>query len=266
MDIKTAQDRFYDLLIKIDEICTKENILWFLEGGTELGAIREGNFIAWDDDVDIKVLREDYDKFKKAMKQYLPSNYKIVEPEDISPAFYDYVTRIINIDTPLGDDTKKDDYYKNYTNRFCIDVFVFDKAPDNGLLQKLYKFKFQFIYGMLMSKRYSIDYSDYSFFSGLKVRFCVLLGKLYKTDTLLKTWHREMTKYSNRKTSYRFPSNSMILRGLNFYDEACYEKAIRFKIRDYEFPVPVGYDSELTLHYGDYMTPHHDDNIYKPHF
>ena len=119
---------------------------------------------------------------------------------------------------------------------------------------------------MLMSKRYSINYSDYSSFDRLKVHLCALLGSAIKTETLLKIWRREMSKYRKKDTNYRFPSNSMILRGLNFYKNEYYNETIRVKIRDYKFPVPVGYDGELTQHYGNYMTPHRDDNFYKPHF
>lgn len=265
MDIHTAHDRYYQLLIRIDEICKKENIRWFLEGGTELGAIREGDFIPWDDDADIKVFREDYNRFKAALMRNLPPNYKFIEPEDIAPAFYDYVSRIVDVNTPLHEDTKADNYYKNYNNRFCIDVFIIDHAPNNRLAQKLYKFKFQFFYGLLLSKRYSINYKDYAFIQGLNVRLCAALGKSFKTETLLNIWHREMEKYNVKETDYRFLSNSMILRGLNFYKSEFYNESVMFKIRDYEFPVPVGYDEELTMHYGDYMTPQHDDNIYKPH-
>ncbi|MBR4014103.1 MAG: LicD family protein, partial [Clostridia bacterium] len=91
MTLEELHNKLYDLLCIVDDICKKEGVRWFIDGGTEIGAVREKNFVPWDDDLDIKVLREDYEAFKAAMIKHLPSNYRFIEPEEFSPYFYDFV-------------------------------------------------------------------------------------------------------------------------------------------------------------------------------
>ena len=74
MNLKETQDRTYELLCLIDDICRKEGVMYFLDGGSLIGSVREKDLIAWDDDIDIKMRREEYPKFKAAMEKHLPEN------------------------------------------------------------------------------------------------------------------------------------------------------------------------------------------------
>ena len=104
----------FETLCIIDDICKKENVRWFLDSGTELGSLREQDIIPWDDDMDIKVFREDYPAFCEAMRKHLPEYLHFIEPQDYSPAFYDFIPRIYDERYPLREETAEDRYYKNY--------------------------------------------------------------------------------------------------------------------------------------------------------
>lgn len=73
--LRKLHDTELEILDKIDEICKKYNISYQLSGGTLLGAIRHKGFIPWDDDVDLTMVREDYDKFIKVAQKELGDDY-----------------------------------------------------------------------------------------------------------------------------------------------------------------------------------------------
>ena len=69
------------ILKDVDDLCTRHDITYFLDSGTALGAVRHNGFIPWDDDVDIGMLRPDYDRFLTVAKEELPaSTYRLLIP------------------------------------------------------------------------------------------------------------------------------------------------------------------------------------------
>lgn len=70
MELLFIQSKEKEILNIIDEVCKKENIDYWLSDGTLLGAVRHGDFIPWDDDIDISMRREDYNKFIEIFKKY----------------------------------------------------------------------------------------------------------------------------------------------------------------------------------------------------
>lgn len=66
--LRKQQLRMLEILLYVDRVCKEHNIRYWLSSGTLLGAVRHGGFIPWDDDLDIEMLREDYDRFIKAFK------------------------------------------------------------------------------------------------------------------------------------------------------------------------------------------------------
>lgn len=73
--LQKLHDVELEILNKIDEICKKYNLSFQLSGGTLLGAVRHKGFIPWDDDIDLTMIREDYDKFIQVAQKELGDEY-----------------------------------------------------------------------------------------------------------------------------------------------------------------------------------------------
>lgn len=120
------------ILKEFHEICIKNNLDYFLCGGSAIGVIRHGGFIPWDDDIDVGMSREDYDKFLEIAERDHSDRYKIVNAETNKhfPLMNTrwglngtkYVTRdLANIKGEFG---------------IFLDIFCFDNIPDNDRLMK----------------------------------------------------------------------------------------------------------------------------------
>ncbi len=72
--LRKAQLRMIDILVEIDKIFKRNNIDYWLDSGTLIGAVRHGGYIPWDDDIDIAVQKKDYKKIKEVMQKELPQN------------------------------------------------------------------------------------------------------------------------------------------------------------------------------------------------
>ncbi len=71
-DFRKMQLLQLDMLVELDRICRKNNIIYQIWGGTQLGAVRHKGYIPWDDDADVVMLREEYEKFRAVADQLNP--------------------------------------------------------------------------------------------------------------------------------------------------------------------------------------------------
>ncbi len=143
-----------EIVKEVLRICDKHGLTYYMLGGTMLGAIRHGGFIPWDDDIDLGMPREDYERFLELASQELAAHLKVVNYRN-DPGYMYYITRILDTETKvieerIGNDSK-------YTNA-SIDIFPIDGTPNNPLLRKIYFFRVMY-HRALMSLCYkdSID-------------------------------------------------------------------------------------------------------------
>lgn len=121
------------ILEEVDKICIKHNIQYFVGGGTVIGQKRHGGFIPWDDDIDINMSRNDYDKFLEVASRELP-DYLFLQNHRTDVNFSKLYTKV------RLKDTKFVEYqYRNseMEQGIYIDIFPMDSASnDNEFLTK----------------------------------------------------------------------------------------------------------------------------------
>ena len=264
MKLKETQDRTYELLCLIDDICKQEGVTYFLDGGTQIGAVREKDLIAWDDDIDIKMRRSEYPKFRAAMEKHLPPEIRLVEPADLAPRFYDCVPRVVDTRYRLRKETDADRAYGNWQNHVCVDIFEHFHVPEGNLARKLARAKMTLIYGMALGHRYRLDYSKYTLPQKIAVGSMSLMGKLVPAKTLCRWFDRAMDRYDRKAAGSPWMFSNWV-PGTTYQRAEWYESAAEGELRGRKFPIPVGYDQDLKTMYGDYMKPPADRNEFIQH-
>ena len=245
--VKAIQQVLMAYLLEVDRICKKHDIQWYLGGGTLLGAARHKGFIPWDDDVDIMMLREDYDKFLEVAAAELPDGMTLSDPK--KDKYYNYCYAKLRLeDTVFATDFSK--HHKGMSNGFAFDIFCHDKTANSKIGQKLHSQLTLFWLAMVFNK-----WNHRRVYNGKKVQsaisnFCKNIFPLrFSMRMLLFTL--EMFKHKkNAKYLYDGMGKSVHKGG---FDRTFLDDEIRVDFCGYKMPVPAKYTEYLTNHYGDYM-------------
>jgi len=108
VDMEKLHERLFEMGSIVIDIFENNNINYMLAYGTLLGAVRHGGFIPWDDDFDLMVFDEDYDKAVSVLKKFLPKNLA-VEDREIEPKFYHEWIRVKDLESVTECETSSDD-------------------------------------------------------------------------------------------------------------------------------------------------------------
>lgn len=147
-ELEKLHQILYEILEQIVHICKKHQIPYFVIGGTAIGALYDQAILPWDDDVDLGMLREDYNRFLQVAPQELGKEYFLstVESDPHSPYYFAKVKKehTCFID-PLFPEVKM------HPGIF-VDIFPFDRIPDNPILRRLQHEAVKFVNCCLMGK------------------------------------------------------------------------------------------------------------------
>lgn len=131
-ELLELQKVLLEIYLDVQRMCEKNHLTCMLLGGSALGAVRHKGFIPWDDDLDIGLPRQDYEKFKEIFKQELGEKYILNAPN--------YEGRPTNrFPKILKKNTRFLEVYDIDDDRACIkiDIFILDNVPNSKLLRNL---------------------------------------------------------------------------------------------------------------------------------
>lgn len=242
--LKRLQKIELDMLCELDRICRKYDINYCIYAGTMLGAVRHGGFIPWDDDIDVAMLRPEYEKFLEACRNELdPQKYFFQDYRTDKNYFWGF-GKIRRIGTDYI--TFGREHLKGHTGVW-IDVFPMDSIPDNRIEAYVHS-KCCFAIRKIMYARVGCKVEK-SIFARLwyrllsiiprSVLFC-LYEKLISVDKDKKTKLVRIATFPiarNQKGGYKrewFESkNEVVFEGKSFFGVSNPDEYLTFKCGDY---------------------------------
>mgnify|MGYP002513800208 CR=1 FL=1 len=246
-DMTKTQEKLYELFCEIDEICKKNDIEYYIAGGTLIGAMRHKGFIPWDDDLDIMMTRKNYQKFIDYCRDNLPED-RVFECQELNRGYHNMFGRYTDVSTSA---LHQSQMYHSDAAGYVIDILPLDAMPDKEETYQQY-IKDLMLYSDLLnpypiySFRWNFNQNRYWRYR-LKMLF---VGK----EKVLKEMESRLFCHDEDECDY------LVMRwgGIPFiFDKSMYEGKRYEKLLEVDAQVPFRTSDYLVWHYGDnwYMLP-----------
>lgn len=245
------QERLLQNLKAFNRFCEENNLMYYAAYGTCLGAVRHHGFIPWDDDMDVYMLRADYERFLAIREKLRGTSYWIMEVRD---GYYPHpFAKFYSTDASIWEQRKFHTIIGPW-----IDVFPIDEWDENEYNNRLYD---EYISAFLKYRK-AISYESWNEIWYNFVHFNVLntLVKLIKKcfffpfkEFYLKCVLEEVDKVQKVHGEYYRHWGFLFGRG-KIYQKDWFKGRCEFPFEDTYIMCPNGYEEMLTLEYGDYMT------------
>ena len=234
------------------KLCEENDIKYVAAYGTVLGAVRHKGLIPWDDDIDVYMTRDNYEKLISLKDKIEKTSYEIIDYNNTN--YYLPFAKFCNKQTTLWE---MEDY--PFILGVFVDIFPLDYVPegDNDAINLKYKYKKYWIqYRRCLRKISKNQYLNNIHHHSLRLVLVGLRNKIYQPfkrffiSRFIKTEHLIKEKNGNRYMCYTTSAQPI--------DKATYpkhwiENTIKVPFEDFLINIPQDYHNYLTNEYGDYM-------------
>ena len=236
----------FEILKEFIEICKKLNLRYYLACGSALGAVKYQGFIPWDDDIDVCLLRPDYDLFVREAPNYLPAHL-FLQNYKTDPHFPSITSKIRDCRTTW---IEKGVAHLDINHGIYLDVFPIDGYPDTIKEQKKFEKK-KMEFERVRALSYNARYNPLAIRTNLVILKKKLFGKGKSSTENIGEYEMFISEYSP------FDSKVWCNHGnwqgkLEYADKTQYGDGISAVFEGIEVRIPENYDAYLTQKYGNW--------------
>jgi len=264
--LSTLQNILLMMIKDFDDFCTQHDLDYFLVGGSLLGAVRHKGMIPWDDDIDVGMTGENYDKFCQLMKKNQDSKYSLMSTIVNDKFPYLRSAGLMLNGTKFMTEIRTENK-ESYTTQIVLDILSFDNLADSNWKAKIQGIR-TFFYGkmayMTTIENPTVHKKGLSQFLTLVIiKVMRSLFKLFNVSPkfFIKKGERVATAYNHKHTA-----RVMYMNQSKLFSEIITISDL-FPIQRVEFDglqikIPKKTHKYLTSHYGDYMELPPEDKRY----
>lgn len=261
-----------EVVARISAICEKYNIQWYAAYGTLLGAIRHEGFVPWDDDMDIWVLREGYNKLMEVLPHELPEGYLV--QSCFSEDGYDQFHTCVNNGRGVSIHPEWLEEYHGCPFSVAVDIFPLDYLPRNegeaAVQKKLIEVvgRGAALADGILDDRYNEEELKSAFYELMEAKEYIedLCGYQFNMQNIEEgNWRMvasDFWKCGNYIAMlYREEDADYLVDYMDYYKfgkkhkKEYFAEAYSADFENIMIPVPCGYDEVLKVIYGNYMVP-----------
>lgn len=247
-NITTAdlQAKTLEILKAFHEFCENNDLKYCMIGGTLLGAVRHNGFIPWDDDIDIGMPRDDYERLLAISKNF-PSPYEIAHTSTDESFVYPFI-KCYDTTTTLTEASKIP-----FTRGVWIDIFPFDKTYTNRPFRLVHAFVIRALKSLLTYKTGSYIPTETAFSEKLRETLIRAIAKNTNKTRLLRALDRTL---KHKGSAEEYLTGNFLGRWGKREIVAAHILSSRttLNFEGHQFYAPLNHDSYLKSVYGDYMT------------
>ena len=246
-------------------VCEKHHLRYFVDSGTLIGAMRHKGFVPWDDDIDVMMPRDDFDKFVKLQYEYEGTPY-FIQTWRTDPHYTYCFAKLRDSST-----TFIENFYVNHriNHGLWIDIFVLDGVSYKVKPREKFAHRFRFTWWMnYMSylPQLTRKFHKETFFKdlGLNIIGCLfyIMDPFHIRNRIVERFMKKHTLDKAKMVAnyYDFKPKKQAMR------KELFDEYIQVPFEDMMVNAPKGYDEYLTILYGDWRTPPPKDKQIGMHF
>ena len=259
------------LLREVDRICKKHNLHYSLSGGTLLGAIRHKDFIPWDDDIDLDLKRDDFNKLISILPDELGDEFEFINYNEYGEYHCDFIPRIFYRNSKAVNSFSTDGGKNNFANdermnRIFIELYCLHDTETNLVKSQIFKVKM--IYGLAMGHRLiPTDSSNYSFVQKMQVLVLSTIGKLLPMAKIYKMYEKCVNSVKTGNGDLYFkPSVPLPVQHRNVFPKNFFDSYTEVPIRNDMAMAPAEYIKVLEYLYTNWQDLPKEKDRHPGHF